>query len=300
VAGGLHDQVIDQTYWLVHFRAGSLSADPLDRTRTMSLRPMTRRHPGGIRLTAPVLAALLLTRLPVLALGQSTAFPLQFTAGERLTFSGRWGFLPLGEATMSVLPDDFVRGVETRHFQLAIRANLSGVYRLNDRFESWVANTDGLSRRYVQDYDESNQHRRNEYVILPDSGYYRRSGIDSTFRTVPEPLDETAFLYWVRTLKFEPGDTLVFNRYFRPERNPVTITVLRRDTIDVPAGRFETVLIHPVIPDGGVLFSEAAESLLWITDDGRRLVVQIRAKLAGYVTVSLRLCEFELPAAAPR
>jgi hypothetical protein len=265
----------------------------------MSLRRMTR-HRGRIRLTAPALAALLLSRLPVLAFGQTTAFPTQFAAGERLTFTGRWGFLPVGEASMSVLPDDSVRGVQTRHFQLAIRANLSGVYRLNDRFESWVARTDGLSRRYVQDYDESNQQRRNEYVILPDSGYYRRSGIDSTFRTVQEPLDETAFLYWVRTLKFEPGDTLVVSRYFRPDRNPVTITVLKRDTIDVPAGRFETVVIHPVIPDGGVLFSEAAESLLWITDDGRRLVVQIRVKLAKYITVSLRLSEFELPDVAPR
>jgi hypothetical protein len=32
VAGKLHDQVIDQTVRLVHFRAGSLSADPLGRT----------------------------------------------------------------------------------------------------------------------------------------------------------------------------------------------------------------------------------------------------------------------------
>jgi hypothetical protein len=241
-----------------------------------------------------------MSHLPVLASGQTTPFPMQFEPGEQLTFTGRWGFLPLGEASMSVLPDDSVRGVQTRHFQLVIRANLSGVYRLNDRFESWVGHTDGLSRRYVQDYDESSQHRRNEYVILPDSGYYRRSGIDSSFPTVPEPLDETAFLYWVRTLKFEPGDSLVLNRYFRPDRNPVRITVLKRDTIDVPAGRFETVVIHPVIPDGGVLFSEAAESLLWITDDNRRLVVQIRAKLAGYVTVSLRLSQFELPDLAPR
>jgi hypothetical protein len=108
-------------------------------------------------------------------------------------------------------------------------------------------------------------------------------------------LDEVAFLYWVRTLDLTPGDTLVLRRYFRPERNPVTIAVLRRDTVDVPAGRFETVVVHPLIPDGGLLFSEQADSRLWITDDDRRLVVQIKANLARHIVVSLRLKEFELP-----
>jgi hypothetical protein len=37
VAGRLHDQVIDQTYRLVHFGAGSLTANPLGRTIASSL-----------------------------------------------------------------------------------------------------------------------------------------------------------------------------------------------------------------------------------------------------------------------
>jgi hypothetical protein len=196
---------------------------------------------------------------------------------------------------MTVLPDDSVSGVHTRRFRLAIRANLIGVYRLDDHFESWVGHADGLSRRFVQHYNESNQQRTNRYTILPDSGYYRQSDSDSLLPTVQEPLDEVAFLYWVRTLDLTPGDTLVLRRYFRPERNPVTIAVLRRDTVDVPAGRFETVVVHPLIPDGGLLFSEQADSRLWITDDDRRLVVQIKANLARHIVVSLRLKEFELP-----
>ena len=152
----------------------------------------------------------------------------------------------------------------------------------------------GLSRRFVQDYNESNQVRRNEYDIFPDSGFYRQSDIDSTMPTVSDPLDETAFLYWVRTLDMEVGDTLVIDRYFRPDRNPVTVAVVERDTIDVPAGRFTTLVLHPVIPDGGLLFSEEADARLWISDDPRRLVVQMKVKLMSFVTVTLRLTEFVL------
>lgn len=223
---------------------------------------------------------------------QSVAFPQGFPPGERHLFKGRYGLLSLGDASMAVLDDDTVRGEPTRHFRLAIRGRIPAVYTIDDQFDSWVSLRDGLSRRFVQGYDESNQDKRNEYAIWPDSGYYLQSGVDTRLRTVADPLDDTAFLFWVRTLDLAPGDTLMLDRYFRPERNPITVVVLGRDTIDVPAGRFETVILHPVIRDGGVLFDEDANSRIWISDDERRIVVQIKATLAKYFTIALVLKEY--------
>lgn len=235
------------------------------------------------------------TSIPgVTAVAQNVEIVDVFRPGERLEFEGRYGIIRLGNASMTVLPDDTVHGLPSRHFQLAISASVAGVYRLDDRFDSWVDHRHGFSRRFVQDYRESNQLRRNEYEIFPDSGYYRQSEIDSVFPTVSDPLDETAFLYWVRTLDMEVGDTLVLDRYFRPDRNPVTIVAVERDTIDVPAGRFTTLVLHPIIPDGGLLFSEDADARLWISDDPRRLVVQMKVKMMSYITLALRLTDFVL------
>jgi hypothetical protein len=47
-----------------------------------------------------------------------------------------------------------------------------------------------------------------------------------------------------------------------------------------------------VIPDGGILFSEEANSRIWISDDERRIVVQIKATLGKYFTVALVLKEY--------
>jgi hypothetical protein len=242
-----------------------------------------RINPAGISLLLLVLAAPASTQES----GLGSAFP----PGERLVFEGKFGLIRLGQASMEVLADDTVRGEPARRFALSISASLIGVYHLDDRFESWVSRRTHRSLRFVQDYDESNQQRRNEYEILPDSGYYRQSGINSLFRTVADPLDETALLYWVRTLDLAPGDTIVVDRYFRPERNPITITVLERDTVDVPAGRFATVVLHPEVPDGGLLFSPEAEARIWISDDERRLVVQMKVQLMSHVTITLRLQE---------
>ena len=228
------------------------------------------------------------------AVAQQVEFPSCFRPGERLEFEGRYGIIRLGEATMTVMADDTVRGLPSRHLQLAIKASVAGVYRLDDHFDSWVDHRNGLSRRFVQDIRESNQLRRSEYEIFPDSGFYRQSDVDSVLPTVSDPLDETAFLYWVRTLDIDVGDTLVVDRYFRPDRNPVTVAAIGRDTVDVPAGRFTTIVLHPVIPDGGLLFSEEADSRIWISDDPRRLVVQMQVKMASFVTLALRLTEFVL------
>jgi hypothetical protein len=58
VAGGLQNQVIDQTVRLVHFRAGSLSADPLDGTRVSTMkRAYVAQNPIEAQLVADELRA---------------------------------------------------------------------------------------------------------------------------------------------------------------------------------------------------------------------------------------------------
>ena len=40
----------------------------------------------------------------------------------------------------------------------------------------------------------------------------------------------------------QDGERYEFERYFRPDRNPVVLEVLGRDTLDVPAGRIPTTV----------------------------------------------------------
>jgi hypothetical protein len=78
-----------------------------------------------------------------------------------------------------------------------------------------------------------------------------------------------------------------FDRYFKPDRNPVVLEVVGRDTLDVPAGRFDCLIVQPIIKGGGI-FREQAEGRMWITNDERRLVVQIRSKIS-FIPIAMRL-----------
>jgi hypothetical protein len=58
--------------------------------------------------------------------------------------------------------------------------------------------------------------------------------------------------------------------------------------VRVPAGTFETIVIRPTIKSPGI-FSESGRAEVWVTDDDRRLMVQMTARLSfGTLSLSLR------------
>jgi len=210
--------------------------------------------------------------------------------GQHLEYDAKFGILNVGTAEMQVVGIDTVRGVPTMHFRFLLDGG-PFFYPLHDVMESWVGLDDFASRRFVQNFDEGHRKRENVYQIYPDSGFYRQAGIDSTIPTSEAPLDDAAFFYFVRTLDLTPGKRYALDRYFKPDRNPVVLEVLARDTIDVPAGRFPCVVVRPIIKGGGI-FKEGANGRMWITDDARRIVAQIQTKFA-FGSITLRLTNIQ-------
>jgi hypothetical protein len=213
----------------------------------------------------------------------------RFPVGETLLYDARFGLLTLGTGLMHVAGIDTVQGVPTLHVVFVLRGG-SFFYRLNDRIDSWFGLDDFASRRFVQDFEEGSSERYTAYDIFPDSGYYREEGVDTVAATVANPLDDAAFFYFVRTVELEEGERYEFERYFRPDRNPVVIEVLGRDTLDLPAGRFPTIVVRPTIKGRGIL-AEAKEPRMWLSDDERRIMVQLKVKFASIATITLRLRE---------
>lgn len=218
-----------------------------------------------------------------------------FAVGEKLSYSAKLGMLTLGSGTLEVASMDTVRGVES--FRLRFRLEGKTMfYSLDDVLESWVSTSDLTSRRFVQDFEENGKSMDRRYEIFPDSGFYREHGRDTVFATPRNPLDDAAFFYFVRVTPLQVGRKYTYNRYFRKEKNPVTIQVVKREKMELPDGsEVNCLVLHPTIDTRG-LFSKRSETLIWLTDDSRRLPVQIRTKFP-FGTVTLRLKNMVLPGA---
>ena len=75
-------------------------------------------------------------------------------------------------------------------------------------------------------------------------------------------------------------------------KNPVTIEVIKREKMEIPGGKeVDCLVLHPVIDTKG-MFSKRSDTRIWLTDDARRLPVQIRSKFP-FGTITLRLKEVD-------
>lgn len=217
--------------------------------------------------------------------------PDRFPVGETLRYDVKFGLLKLGTGLMRVVGVDTVRGVPSLHVEFGLEGSTI-IYRINNRMHSWIGLHDFASRRFVQDFHEGRSDRYTAYEIFPEDGYYTETGVDSVRATSPQPLDDAAFFYFVRTVDLEVGRRYVFDRYFRPDRNPVILEVLQRDTLDLPAGRFPSIVIRPTIKGRGIL-AESQEPRMWLSDDDRRIMVQLKSKFP-FGTITLRLARDEV------
>ena len=153
--------------------------------------------------------------------------------------------------------------------------------------ESWVDQATFTSVRFTQDNDDDATEKDKVYEIFPDRQMYSVNGGEE-MPSVLDPLDEGALLYYVRTMDLEVGKTYTLQRYFRPDRNPVIVKVLRKETVNVPAGKYNTIVIQPIIKSRGI-FSEGGQAQIWLSDDKDRVMVQMRVRLKGSLSISLQL-----------
>jgi len=216
-----------------------------------------------------------------------------FAPGERLSYNVYFGLLKVGTGSMEVRGIDTVRNRPAYHTTFRISGGIP-VYRVDDTFESWFTTDDLASLRFIQDQNEGTKERQHRYEIFPERRTYDDLSDDKPEQpSVADPLDDGSFVYFVRTLPLEVGKTYDFQRYFKPDRNPVTIRVLRRERVTVPAGTFDAVVIQPVIQTTGI-FSQNGQAELWITDDDRRLIVQLKSRLS-FGSINLYLTDVRRP-----
>jgi hypothetical protein len=211
--------------------------------------------------------------------------PVPFSIGERLEYDVKFGVLKVGSGRMEVLGVESVRGREAWHTSFTVKGG-TFFYKVNDKLESWIDVETFASLRHLQDLQEGKRDRERRFEIYPDRLVYTENdGPEQP--TARDPLDDGSFLYFIRTVPLSVGQTYDFPRYFKPDRNPVRVRVLRKESVKVPAGRFDAIVIQPIIKSKGI-FSENGKAEIWLSDDDRRIMLQLKSNLS-FGTLNLYL-----------
>ena len=198
-----------------------------------------------------------------------------FGVGERLEYQVKYKGIPVGSGEMEVLPMDTVRGFDTWHTIFRLHGGFL-FYRVNDKYETWFDSHTLASLRYRKDIDEGSYEPKHRYEIFPDKREYVEDS-KAPSPSVEHPLDDGSFLYFLRTVPLRVGMDTSFNDYFMADRNPVRFKVVRKDTIDVPAGRFPALVVQPIFQSK--FFSDGGHAEVWLSDDENRIMLQMKSSV---------------------
>ena len=216
-----------------------------------------------------------------------------FGVGERAEYSVSLGiFGDVGKGHMEVVGVEDVDGKPTYHLQFQVRGKVL-LGSVDTRLESWMDVAGLFTRRIHKDQDEVNYEADKWYDVWPERKLYQRrsTGAIDTLPTA-RPQDEVSFMYYVRTMPLEVGETYTLNDYYRRSGNPVTIRVVRRDTLrGIGDSEIPVLVVRPVIKTSG-LFGEGGEAELYFTDDWRRILVKMTSKVPVIGRLGLTLTSY--------
>jgi Protein of unknown function (DUF3108) len=211
---------------------------------------------------------------------------LSFQPGEKLTFQLRWTIIPAGESTLEVLPMETIDGISVYHFLLTAESNafVDVFYKVRDRIDAYVSADVAHSILYKKKQREGKSHR--DIVVKFD--WQNKKAQYTNFKEklppieiLPGSFDPLSAFYFVRLVDFKEKSTI---------ERPVTdgkeciigrLSVIKRETIHLKTGTYDTYLIEPELKHIGGVFekSKNAKIQLWVTADKRKIPVKIKSKV---------------------
>ncbi len=220
-----------------------------------------------------------------------------FPTSETLHYSIEWRLITAGTAELKIEPQAAGHQQFQIHAHVESAGLVSRLYKLDDNYTSHVdgqfcvANSemDAFEGKKHHDAKVSYDYTRNRAVFL-ERDVLKNTTMSTKEIQVPGCVsDVLGGLYKLRTMRLQPGQSAQIPTSDGKKWANVRIEAQEREEIKNHLGDFKTIRYEAFLFNG-VIYSKKASMQVWVTDDDRRLPVQIRARMSfpiGSITLSL-------------
>ncbi len=215
------------------------------------------------------------------------ASPLPFTPGEKLKYALRWENIPAGELRLEVLPITTINGKPAYHFVMQAKSNsaVDLFCKIRDRIDAFADIHMNRSVHYMKEENGGRGLRNEEIRFDWTNGTAQFRDLSSTREPIalkPGSFDPLSAFYYTRMAISGPTSAV---------KRPVTdgkrsfvgnARVIGREKVTLQNGRsYNTLIIKPNIGLLGGVFKgdKKAKLRIWITNDEKRVPVQIKVKV---------------------
>ncbi len=223
---------------------------------------------------------------PVFFMDIPPAFP--FSIPERLQYDLTWTGIKTGEAILEARDHgQYIQLISTAESAkwvslfYAVEDTVTSTLKREGEKESFGAFI-GVPYRYRITLQEG-KHRRDKEILF-DYPAGKITHINHLRREVREfPLkgmvfDPLSSFYYLRSLPLAVGKSVSIDLFDNKKTYALEVRVLRKETVKTPAGTFPTLVVKPLMQSEGI-FHRKGDILIWLTDDERRLPVQLKTRV---------------------
>lgn len=204
-----------------------------------------------------------------------------FKEGEKLTFDVKYGFVTAGIATMQIPSIKRISGRDAYHvtFEVNTVPSFDLFYKVRDRYETYI-DVEGLFPWRFEQHIREGKYSR-DFAAFFDQ---RRGKAKTSEGVYDIPLyvhDIVSAFYFARTLDYSGmkiGDRINLQNFYKDKVHDLDVKYHGKETITVPAGRFDCIIVEPLVREGG-LFKNEGNIIVWLTDDDIKMPVRVKTKV---------------------
>ncbi|MFA5804602.1 MAG: DUF3108 domain-containing protein [Melioribacteraceae bacterium] len=213
-----------------------------------------------------------------------------FKLGEKLTFEVIYGFVVAGIAEYSIPKIVKLAGRDVYNvvFNVSSVSAFDLFYKVRDHYETFI-DVEGIFPWRFE------QHIREGGYSYDFSAFFdqrkRKAKTSQGSYDIPNYIhDIVSAFYFGRTFdysKMKVGDKVHLENFNTDKAYPLDILYRGKETISVKAGKFDCIILEPLVVEGGLFRSEGS-IVIWLTNDELKIPVKVKTKvLVGSIDAEL-------------
>jgi hypothetical protein len=221
---------------------------------------------------------------------------LPFTGSGKLTYNIEWRLIHAGTAVVDATDSE-------GRVTLESAGMVSALFKIEDTYsvrydEPFCATSSVLDAREGKRHHETNitfDRARNRATFV-ERDVLKNTVLRSSQTDIPHCVhDVVGAIFILRGTHLEPGQSIELPVSDGRRAAQVKIEAQEREPVHTPAGSFNTIRYEANLLNG-VVYTRKGRVFFWLTDDARKIPVQIRLRMQFPVsTVTLQLQKEERP-----
>lgn len=205
-----------------------------------------------------------------------------FHFGERLDYKVGYSFMTAGNGYFQVMPMPITQNGRKCYdirFRVFSLESLRWIYQVDDAYRT-ILDVEGLFPWMFQQRIREGNYKRDVSAKF-DHSKKKAYENDNTYDIPQYVHDIVSAFYYVRTQNLKAmknGSTFYLENFFKGKTNKLGVKIHKRERISVEAGTFNTILIEPLVVDGG-LFKNEGHIYIWLSDDDNKIPVKVSTKI---------------------